>query len=99
MLVQCPACKKINSDPGLCERCGCDLWPLGEILRAAEFELQIGTEKLKKGAGDQALGHAKKSWFLRKSDAAAKLAFLACMFSGEFKEARVWYDGAASFHS
>lgn len=94
MEIDCPACKKVNLDSGECERCGCDLTTLVNILEAALFELTEGIGKLKKGEGARALFHAKKSWRLKKNHSAAKLAFMACIDLKCLGEASTWYHRA-----
>lgn len=91
MEIQCPSCKKLNSDSPECVRCGCELKILIAILQAAESEISMGKEKLLDGKLLEALGHAIRSWNLKKSSNAAKLAFLANVSTGKYEDALRWY--------
>lgn len=91
MEIQCPSCKKINSDSSTCVRCGCELQTLRTILQAAEGEIAIGRNKLRMGNPLEALNHAIRSWHLKNSPKAAKLAFLANMSVRRFEDALRWH--------
>ena len=89
-MMKCPACGR--SDPSdLCERCGTDLSILKKIIEMAVNVFEKGLVWLKKGDGDRALSGAKSSWRLKKSQSAAKLAFMACLLSERYREASAWY--------
>lgn len=92
MEIQCPSCKKTNSDSPTCVRCGCELQTLQAILQAAESEISIGRNKLRMGNPLDALNHALRSWRLKNSPEAAKLAFLAHVSEKRYKEALMWYS-------
>ena len=94
MEIQCPSCKKTNVDSSTCTRCGCELKTLQAILQAAECEIATGRNKLGRGNYRDALNHALRSWHLKKSTEAAKLAFLAHVSNRSFKEALTWYGHA-----
>ncbi|MFV1975375.1 MAG: hypothetical protein ACC651_06470 [Candidatus Scalindua sp.] len=91
MEIKCPSCKKVNSDSRECVRCGCGLKILTTILQAAESEISVGKAKLLKGDFLEALEHAMRSWNLKKSSNAAKLAFLANVSTGEYEDALEWH--------
>lgn len=91
MEIQCPSCKKMNLDSSACVRCGCDLQTLQIILQAAGCEIAIGRNKLRMGNPHDALNHAIRSWHLKNSPEAAKLAFLAHVSERKFEEAFKWY--------
>lgn len=91
MEIQCPSCKKTNSDSSVCVRCGCELQTLQTILQAAENEITIGRSKLRSGNPRGALSHALRSWHLKNSPEAARLAFLAHVSERRFNEALGWY--------
>lgn len=90
MEIQCPSCKKLNSDSPECVRCGCELKILIAILQAAGSEISMGKGKLLEGNCLEALGHAIRSWNLKKSSNAAKLAFLANVSIGKYEDALKW---------
>ncbi|UJS17103.1 MAG: hypothetical protein L3J17_14490 [Candidatus Jettenia sp.] len=92
MEIQCPSCKKTNSDSPTCVRCGCELQTLQAILQAAESEISIGRNKLRMGNPLDALNHALRSWHLKNSPEAAKLAFLAHISEKRYEEALTWYS-------
>lgn len=94
MEIQCPACKKMNLHTDRCARCGCDLTALERIARAGRNRLALGREALRSGKAEAALEQAALSWRLKKSRAAAKLAFLACLMMKDFTQARKWYGYA-----
>ena len=91
MEIQCPSCKKLNVDASSCVRCGCDLQPLQNILQAALHEIAAGRNKLRVGKFQEAFSHAARSWRLKNSADAARLAFLAQAGERRFEEALVWY--------
>ena len=91
--MKCPACGRSNPSD-LCERCGTDLSILKKIIEIAGLEFEKGIVWLKRGDGDRALSRAKSSWRLKKSQSAAKLAFMACLLSKKYREASAWYDRA-----
>lgn len=90
MEIQCPSCKKLNSYSPACVRCGCELEILITILQAAGNEISMGKGKLLEGNWLEALGHATRSWNLKKSSNAAKLAFLANVSIGKYEDALKW---------
>ncbi|MCP5004864.1 MAG: hypothetical protein GY941_13115 [Planctomycetes bacterium] len=99
MEVQCPSCKKQNLDSPVCVRCDCDLKILIEILKAAEAEISISNKKLLQGKPHEALEHAIVSWNLKKTYDTAKLAFLANVSTGKFKDAIKWHYIATRMES
>ena len=58
-------------------------------------QLAKGRRLLRQGRGGEALASATLSWRLKKSPAAARLAFLASLYLGRFDQARRWYAAAA----
>lgn len=91
MEIQCPSCKKINPDSPECVRCGCELELLKTILQAAEKEVSLGMEKLETGNAGEALDHATRSWHLKKTTNAARLAFLANVAEKRYEDALQWH--------
>jgi len=90
-IIICPACGKESDSVKECPRCGCELFILEMISRTAEQELFVGKESLVNGDIPAAIHHAGKSWHLKKSFEAARLAFLSALAAGDFKEAGRWY--------
>jgi hypothetical protein len=96
MLIECPVCKKENEACGdpMCLRCGSDLSPLQSVLQAATWHLAMAAERLRGQDWQEAFNHADRSWKLRHSDAAARLAFLASSALGDSRLAARWYESA-----
>jgi len=90
-LIKCPACGKENDGARECTRCGCELHILEKISRLAERELMRGKESLVNGAVVDAMSYAGRSWYLKKSPEAARLAFLSALAAGDFEQASRWY--------
>ena len=91
MEITCPACRKLNQAVDECRRCGGDLSALNQVQAAAVRELEKGRLLLKTHNATEALARAQASWWLKKTAAAAKLAFLSCLFLKRFDEATRWY--------
>jgi hypothetical protein len=94
--LRCPACGKENiAGPGdACRRCGCDLGRICEVRQAAAHSLQAAARLLRGGNWEAALGAAERSWRLRHSPEAARLAFLAAAALGNTSGAEGWSDAA-----
>ena len=90
-IITCPACGKENDGEMECPRCGCELSILEMISRTADKELFMGKESLVNGDIPAAIHHAGKSWHLKKSPEAARLAFLSALATGNFEQAGRWY--------
>jgi hypothetical protein len=90
MDIQCPSCKKMNSEALECSRCGCSLEELIAISWSADWRIAMAQECLKDENPAEALEHAVWSWRLKRSARAAKLAFLANIAQEEFLEALKW---------
>jgi hypothetical protein len=95
MALNCPACKRPNDAGDTCARCGADLTALNRVRAAARAQLARGRQLLQQGRGGEALGCATLSWRLKKSPAAARLAFLASLYLEQFDQARRWAGAAA----
>jgi len=91
MEIGCPACGKISHADSECSRCGCDLSALRRVLESARSELEISMKKLRDQDCPGALEHARRSWLLKKSKDAARLAFLASISVKDFSGATGWY--------
>lgn len=68
MQVPCPACGKATVSAFVadlaCDRCGCDLSRLRDILLAAAARLRLARSALATGEYDAALAYAGESWSL-----------------------------------
>lgn len=95
MLIACPACSKKSEDMRECPRCGCELSILEMITRAAARELFMGRESFLADDMQSAIYHAGKSWHLKKSPTAARLAFLSALSASDWTEADRWYARAS----
>jgi hypothetical protein len=95
VFIECPVCKKENEegDP-VCLRCGSDLTALQAVLKAATWHLAMAAEQLKDLNYHEAYTNAERSWTLRRSGVAARLAFLAASASGDSLSADRWNDSA-----
>jgi hypothetical protein len=91
MNIDCPACGKKNNGSPECIRCGCELEVLRNIAIAADRALDRGRQCLVQGEATAAAAEAMRSWQLKKSPAAARLAFLAYLAIGDFTKASQWY--------
>jgi hypothetical protein len=90
--IICPACGKTNElAASACPRCGCDLGQLALITRAAAGHLRAAARALRAGEWMVAIGHAEKSWSLRHSSAAARLAGLAAAALGDAPRLLRWW--------
>jgi hypothetical protein len=95
MAIACPACGKKSEDVRECPRCGCELSILEMITRAAARELFIGRESFLAGDMQSASYHAGKSWHLKKSPEAARVAFLSALSTGDSAQVDRWYARAS----
>lgn len=96
MQLECPACGKANEldSSSTCERCGSDLSRLRGVLLSASWHLCAAAERVRSGAWQEALTHAERSWKLRNSAEAARLAFLLCAALGHSGRAARWHGDA-----
>lgn len=92
MSILCPACGKTNEGITECQRCRCELAILQRITKAADALLRDAQKSLSIGDAAAAVDQAKKSWQLKKSPEAARLAFLSNLAIGDFTQARKWYS-------
>jgi predicted amidophosphoribosyltransferase len=96
MTIACPACGKKSEDVRECPRCGCELSILEMTTRAAARELFIGRESFLAGDMQSAMHHAGKSWYLKKSPEAARLAFLSALSAAsDLAQVDRWYTRAS----
>ena len=96
MQLACPACGKTNDtvQGDSCQRCGCDLSPLTAIRQAAGWHLRTAANQLRAQAWADALRQAESSWALRRSSAAAQVAFLAAAALGDTAQLLHWREQA-----
>ena len=92
MEISCPACGKASDlrQAAACPRCGCDLAPLARVITGAVWHLQAAAGELRAREWAAALKHAERSWSLRHSPRAARLAWLAALALGETQTALHW---------
>lgn len=86
MRVSCPACGKtmvaaLAADVA-CDRCGCDLSRLRDILVAAAARLQLARSALATGEYEVALSYADESWSLAHNPLCVDVACLAASAGG-----------------
>ncbi|HAJ26146.1 MAG TPA: hypothetical protein DCG53_02685 [Syntrophus sp. (in: bacteria)] len=91
MTIACPACSKKSEDARECPRCGCELSILKMVAHAATQELFMGRENFLAGDMRAAMHHAGKSWYLKKSPAAARLSFLSALAANDLVQVDRWY--------
>jgi len=90
MAILCPACNKAAQTSAACQRCGCDLSRLHEIEDAAAARLQAAAAPLASRDLIGASAAAERSWQLRHTPAAARMAFLAASARGDTAQAVRW---------
>ena len=95
VLLNCPACGKLNQTEAACTRCGCDLAWLRAVVAAAQGALAEGRVSLQTGDWAGALSWSEKSWQLVHSVEAARLAFLAAGAMGDTRTAAAWHRHGA----
>ena len=87
MQLSCPACGKktltTRAADLTCDRCGCDLSRLRDVLDAAVRFLQSARLALRRGEYDDALASADRSWALVHNPLCAGVACLAASSSGD----------------
>ena len=94
MPITCPACNKASQSGAACQRCGCDLARLHEIVAAATTHLAGAAAALAARAWSAALAAAGRSWRLRHTAESARIAFLAAAATGDTARAMRWRDRA-----
>lgn len=93
--MNCPACNKTNLTADTCPRCGCDLARLKQVDRAAARNMRQTLECLQALHWPGAFTHASRSWALRHSTPAARIAFLAASAMGATDQVTRWRLRAA----
>jgi hypothetical protein len=91
--IACPSCGKTNA-AAPCQRCGCDLAPLFAIRREAAHALGAAAQHLRNGAPREALDDAWRSWNLRRSAEAVRVACLASIALGDLDSLVEWRNRA-----
>jgi hypothetical protein len=94
MAIACPACKKADQTETACQRCGCDLTRLHDIVVAAGKRLGAAHTALECRDWAGALTQATRSWRLLHTAESAQVAFLAAAASGESASALRWRERA-----
>jgi len=90
--LDCPACRKPNplDSSAPCVRCEADLNPVRHVMLAAIRERDLGHAALQHQEWRAAHAHASRSWALRHSTAAARLAFCAAMADPGLGDPATW---------
>lgn len=94
--IACPSCGKTNTIAP-CQRCGCDLAPLFAIRREAASALGAAARHLRKGAAQEAREEAWRSWDLRHSAEAVRVACLASIALGDPDGLAEWRNRGGEF--
>jgi hypothetical protein len=93
--LTCPACRKCNeTNDDVCARCGCDLTALRAIAAIAARFVSLAAASLRQGQPGDALRFAERSWRLRRTPEAARVAFLASAANGQMAAALHWQKRA-----
>lgn len=90
MPIACPACNKADQTGAVCQRCGCELGLLHEVVSAARSLLGASVVALEGRDWTNALDCAERSWRLKHSGEAAWVAFVAAIASGDADQAACW---------
>jgi hypothetical protein len=75
MPITCPACNKAGQTDAACQRCGCELTHLHEIVAAAATRLARAHAALTNRDWSGALADAEGSWDLLHTAESARLAW------------------------
>lgn len=89
MEILCPSCNKANTTE-LCQRCGCDLSQLMACAESARLALETAVRALSEDSAQTANEAAVKSWDLRHTKEAARLAFISSLAMGDPDTAVEW---------
>ena len=95
MAITCPACNKAGQTDATCQRCGCDLARLHEIVDAAAGRLVRAHAALAARDWRGALAEAECSWGLLHTAESAQLAWVAAAAAGDTPRALRWRGRAA----
>lgn len=94
MAIVCPACNKAGQTAAACQRCGCDLSHLHEIVGAAATRFASATAALANRDWSGALAEAEHAWQLVHTRESAQLAWAAAAASGDTACALRWHRRA-----
>ena len=83
MPITCPACNKAGQTDAACQRCGCELTHLHEIVAAAATRLARAHAALTNRDWSGALADAEGSWDLLHTAESARLAWVAAAAVGD----------------
>lgn len=95
MAIACPACKKADQTETACQRCGCDLTRMHDVVAAAGKRLGAAHTALARRDWLAALKQATHSWRLLHTAESAQVAFLAAAAGGDGSRALRWRERAA----
>jgi ribosomal protein L32 len=89
--IRCPSCKKRNVDNRVCSRCGCDISTLLLLAENSYHAALNAAVSLNSRDYAKALDVATLSWKMKKTSAAARIAFIASMAGRRYSEAILWH--------
>ncbi len=96
MAITCPACNKAGQTDATCQRCGCDLAHLHEIVAAAATRLDRAHAGLACCDWSDALAEAECSWRLVRTREAAQVAWVAAAAVGDTPRVLRWRERSAA---
>ncbi len=96
MPIVCPACNKASQTAAACQRCGCDLTRLQEIVATAGALRGAAVAALADRDWSAAQAAAGRSWQLCHRVESARVAFLAAAAAGETAQALRWRERAGN---
>lgn len=96
MPLACPACNKASQTDAVCQRCGCDLARLHDIVVIAAARLGRAVGALANRDWPAALAAAESSWRLCHTVESARVAFLASAAAGDPARALWWHERATA---
>ena len=99
MPITCPTCSKASQSGAVCQRCGCDLARLHQIVEAAATHLDGAAAALAERDWSTALTAARSSWRLRHTAESARIIFLAAAATGDTARALHWRQRATDVES
>lgn len=81
--MKCPACNKSVDHESLCSRCGTDLSECIALNVKINTTLSKAVQELKMDRFESSFEVAQKSYDLRHSSMAAKVAFVSCLLMSD----------------
>lgn len=87
----CPACSKSVDQESQCPRCGTDLSECFALSEKINSTLNRAVWDLKTDRFESSLKNAKKSYDLRHSSIAAKVAFVSLLLNSDCNSLKTWW--------